>query len=66
MFQGLLLLKFSLFSESSVYNLDIWIQKINGSDAIYSNSLNDSSTSDFKTLAGNLEHVVSTSGNSFE
>lgn len=46
------------FLESSVYGIDLRIQKINGSDATYSVELNDSSTSEFQTLASNLKQIV--------
>lgn len=46
------------FLESSVYGIDLRIQKINGSDATYSVELNDSSTSEFQTLAYNLKQIV--------
>lgn len=46
------------FLESSVYGIDLRIQKINGSDATYSVALNDSSTSEFQMLAYNLKQIV--------
>lgn len=46
------------FLESSVYGIDLRIQKINGSDATYSVELNDSSSSEFQTLASNLKQIV--------
>lgn len=46
------------FLESSLYGIDLRIQKINGSDATYSVALNDSSTSEFQMLADNLKKIV--------
>ncbi|XP_062619009.1 polycystin-1-related protein-like [Saccostrea cucullata] len=45
-------------TESSIYNLDMRVQKVNGSEAVYSILLNDSSTYEFKTMAGNLAQVT--------